>query len=126
MDGQTDPHIDYSSQLRVVQFIKEINVIQHARIQEFLPGGGGVQAQLPENSSDDVFFIIILVHNIFYSFAVVYQWFISKKTIIFKGFRRCPTFSRGGGGSNIFQGGWGSNFFQGGLNANLYRNPKNL
>ena len=27
----------------------------HARIQEFLPGGGGVQARLPENSSDNVF-----------------------------------------------------------------------
>ena len=30
---------------------------------------------------------------------------ISKKTIIFKGFRGGPTFSRGGG--NFFHGGWG-------------------
>ena len=39
---------------------------------------------------------------------------ISKKTIIFQGFR-------GGGGGNIFQ--TESSFFQGGLNANFYRNP---
>ena len=62
-----------------------------------------------------------------------FQWFISKKTIIFQGFRGGPTFSRGGGGgggwSCIFQGGGGSNFFQGegwGLNANLYRNQYSL
>ena len=29
---------------------------------------------------------------------------ISKKTIIFQGFRGVPTISRGGGGSNFFQG----------------------
>ena len=39
---------------------------------------------------------------------------ISKKTIIFQGFRGGPTFSRVGGGSNFFQGGGVSNFFQGG------------
>ena len=37
---------------------------------------------------------------------MVYQWFISKKTIIFEGFRGSPTFCRGGG-SNFFQGGGG-------------------
>ena len=71
-------------------------------------GGGGGQARLPENSSDNVF----LVLNLFYSFTVVYQWFISMKTIISRGFRGGPTFSRGGGGPT---------FFRGGLNANLYR-----
>ena len=36
------------------------------------------------------------------------KWLISKKTIIFQGFRGGPTFSRGGGGSNFIQGGGGS------------------
>ena len=44
---------------------------------------------------------------------------ISKKTIIFKGFRGGPTFSRGGGG-NFFHGGGG------GPMGNFYRNPYNL
>ena len=35
---------------------------------------------------------------------MVYQWFISEKTIIFQGFRGGPTFSKG----------WWANFFQGG------------
>ena len=39
---------------------------------------------------------------------------ISKKTIIFQGFRGVPTFSRWGGG--------GSQLFPGGPNANFYRN----
>ena len=44
---------------------------------------------------------------------------ISKKTIIFQGFR----------GSNIFQGGGGPNFSRGGggvPSANFYRNPYNF
>ena len=40
------------------------------------------------------FFCFFLVLNLFYSFTVVYQWFISKKTDF-------PRFQR----SNIFQGG---------------------
>ena len=40
---------------------------------------------------------------------------ISKKTILFQGFRGSPTFSRGGGGG-----------VQWGPNANFYRNPYNL
>ena len=52
--------------------------------------------------------------NLFYSFTVVYQCFISMKIIIFQGCRGGPTFSRGGGGPT---------FPMGGLNANLYRNP---
>ena len=43
---------------------------------------------------------------------------ISKKIIIFKGFRGGPTFSRGKG--NFFQGGGG------GPMGNFYRNPYNL
>ena len=43
---------------------------------------------------------------------------ISKKTIIFKGFRGGPTFSRGGG--NFFHGGGGVQC------GNFYRNPYNL
>ena len=45
---------------------------------------------------------------------------ISKKTIIFKGFRGGPTFSRGEG--NVFHGGGGG----GGPMVNFYRNPYNL
>ena len=50
----------------------------HARIQEFLPGWGGggvgegVQALLPESALTTFF----LALNLFYSFTVVYQWFI--------------------------------------------------
>ena len=72
---------------------------RHAQIQEFLPGG--VQALLPENSSDNVFF----QSSTFYSSIV-----ISKKTIIFQSFRGGPIFSRG---VHHFPGGGGSNFFQG-------------
>ena len=68
------------------------------------------------NSSDNVF----LVLNLFYSFTVVYQWLISKKTIISQGFRGGPTFFFfGGGGCPTFSR--GVQLFPGGLNANLYR-----
>ena len=58
-----------------------------------------VQAQLPENSSDNVFCFFLSS-----TFTVAYQWFISKKTIILQGFfffflggGGGPTYSRGGG-----------------------------
>ena len=54
----------------------------HARIQEFLPGGGGDQARLPENSSDNFF-----SPQLYRGCPIV----ISNKTIIFRG---------GGGGPN--------------------------
>ena len=54
----------------------------HARIQEFLPGGGGVQARLPENSSDNFF-----SPQLYRGCPIV----ISNKTIIF----------RGGGGGGV-------------------------
>ena len=75
----------------------------------------GVQARLPENSSDNVCFIYFLS-----STFTVFQWiingvFFSKKTIILQGFgggEGCPIFSRRAqpfpGGSNFFQGGRGS------------------
>ena len=83
----------------------------HARIQEFLLGwgGGGVQAGLPENSSDNVFLFFFSSHLIleFYRGCLMV---ISKE--IFQGFRGSSTFSRGGGG--------GSNFFQGrGVGSNM-------
>ena len=63
----------------------------------------------------------LLVLNVFYSFTVVYQWFISKKTIIFQVSEESDIFRGGGGGSKIFQGG-GVQLFPGGggLNAYLY------
>ena len=56
--------------------------------------GRGVQAPLPEHSSDNVFFLFVLN---FYCFTVAYWWFISKKAIILQGFgggEGCPAFSR--------------------------------
>ena len=59
----------------------------HARIQEFLSGGGGgdgVEARRPENSMDSVFLVI----NLFYSLRSVSNGFITE----------------GRRGSNFFQG----------------------
>ena len=85
----------------------------------------GVQARLPENNSDNVFFFFFVLN--FYNFTVAYQCFFFKENYNFTSFRG------GGGGvvSNIFQESptysRGSNFFQGGgeaggPNANS-RNP---
>ena len=81
-------------------------------------GGGGGSGWNARKQLWRCFFFCFLVLNLFYSFTVVYQWFISKKTINFQSFRRGPTFSREGGGGHTFFRGRG-----GGLNANLYRNP---
>ena len=42
--------------------LKLVDLDLHARIQEFLPvgGGGGVEARLPENSSGNVFLVTAL------------------------------------------------------------------
>ena len=91
-------------------FSREGGPTPHARVPEFLSGGWGPR-RLPENSSDVFFsFFLILNFNIlqFYRGCLMV---ISKKTILFQGFRGSPTFSRGGGG---------------GPNANFYRNPYNL
>ena len=78
----------------------------------------GVQVHLPENSFDNVvFFNLMLILQFYRGCPMV----ISKKTIIFKGFRGGPTFSRGGGG-----GGWQLFPRGGGPMANFYRNPYNL
>ena len=78
----------------------------------------GVQVHLPENSFDNVVF--------FFNLKLILQFYrgcpmvISKKTIIFKGLRGGPTFSRGW---QLFPGGGGGG---GGPMANFYRNPYNL
>ena len=84
--------------------------------RKFRQGGGG-PGQSDKKALTTFFFSPQLI------FTEV-KWSISKKSIIFQGFRGGPTFSRGGGGggSNIFQGG-GSNLFQ---LLIPYRNPYNL
>ena len=62
--------------------------------------GGGVQAQLLGNSFDNVFFSPQLILQFYRGCPMV----IPKKTIIFQGFRRGPTFSRGGGGPSFSRG----------------------
>ena len=79
---------------------------QHARIQEFSPGGGGVQVSLTK-SSDNVFFFFFffLVFSLFYRSQMVNF----KEIYHFQGSRGVQHFPGGGGGSNFFQGGGGSN-----------------
>ena len=70
----------------------------------------GVQARLPENSSDNIFFLSPQFILQFYNdLSMVYL----TENYNFPRFQRGPTFSRGGGGG----GGLG-----GGLNTYLYRN----
>ena len=59
--------------------------------------GWGVQVNLTKKSSDNVFFFLSSAH-----FTEV-KWSISKKSIIFQGFRGVQHFP---GGSNFFQGGF--------------------
>ena len=63
-------------------------------------GGGGRGGGRPDCQKTALITFLCLVLNLFYSFTVVYKWFISKRTIILQGFREGPTFSRG---SNIPQ-----------------------
>ena len=87
----------------------------HEWIQEFLPGGSRPDCQ---KTALTFFVVVFLVLNLFYSGL---SMIISKKIIIFQGFRGGPTFS---GGIRNFPG-WegGPTFSRGDLNANLYRNP---
>ena len=65
----------------------------------------GVQARLPENISDNVFFFIFLSSTFTVLQWIINVFFFSKKTIILQGFgggEGCPIFSRG---PNLFQGG---------------------
>ena len=88
-----------------------LHTLLHARIQDFI-SGGGVQARQPENNLD--LFFVFLVLNLFYSLQRASNGFITEKTIL----------SMDPEGVQHFPG--GSNFFHGGPNANFYRNPYNL
>ena len=79
----------------------------------------GVPAWLSENSSDVLIFFLFSPQPIlqFYRECLMV---ISKKRIIFQGFRRSNIFQGGGGGSNFFKGGGGV------PSGNFYRNPYNL
>ena len=63
--------------------------------------GVGVLARLPENSSDNVFFLVL---SLFYSFTESVQWLFRRNYDIQRFqrganiFQGCPSFSRGGGG----------------------------
>ena len=69
----------------------------HARIQEISSGGGG-PGQSDKKALTTFFFSPQLI------FTEV-KWSISKKSIIFQGFRGGPTFSRGGGVQHFPGGG---------------------
>ena len=62
------------------------------RIQEFLSGGGGGGGR-PDCQKTALTTFYLFSPQPF--FTVVYKWFISKRTIIFQGFREGPTFSSG-------------------------------
>ena len=72
----------------------------HARIQGFCQG---VQAKLPENSSDNVSFFVCLSPKLILQFFRGCPMVIPKKTIIFQGFRGGPSFY----GGPTFSGGVG-------------------
>ena len=90
----------------------------HARIQEFSSGGGGGGSRSichMKKSSDNGFYLIFLVLNLFYRSLVV----TFKKNYYLQRFQWGGIFSRGGG----------SNFLQGGPIVQLLfpnRNPYNL
>ena len=69
--------------------LSRVHLAFHARIQDFSSGGGG-PGQSDKKSPDNVFFKSS-------AYFTEVKWLISKKTIIFQGSRRGPTFSRGGG-----------------------------
>ena len=73
--------------------------------------GGGVQAQLPVNRSDNV--LILFSPQLILQFYRGCLMVNSKKSIIFQGFIGGPTFFRGPS-------------FSRGPNANFYRNPYDL
>ena len=77
-----------------------------------------VQTRLPENSSDNGFclFLSSAFTVLQWLFNGIFQWYISKKTIILQGFRG------GGGGVQPIPGGGGGGGGAGGPNANS-RNP---
>ena len=76
-------------------------------------GGGGSRADC-QKTALTLFFGAYFGPLLILRFTVDNQWFISKKTIVFQGFRGAATFSRGGGqlfpgqGVQLFRGGGGS------------------
>ena len=58
--------------------------------------GGGVQVRLTKKSSDNVLFFLIYLFILSSAYFIEVKWSISKKSIIFQGYRGGPTFSRGG------------------------------
>ena len=68
-------------------------------IQEFLPGGGGVQARRTENSLDKVVFCFCFFSTqLNLQFTEGVQWFYFRENYTFPRTQGVPTFSRGGGG----------------------------
>ena len=74
----------------------------HARIQEFLSGGGGVPGPTARKQPGQLFFILVL--NLFYSLQMGSNGFTTEKTLLFQGSRGGPTFFQGGG-VQLFPGG---------------------
>ena len=74
------------------------DIVFHARIQEFLSGGGG-PGQYDKKALTALFFLLFFSSSAYFTEV---KWLISKKTIIFQGSSGGPTFARG---SNFFQGG---------------------
>ena len=76
--------------------------------RNFRRGGGGGPGQTDKKSSDNVLFFLIYLFFLSSAYFIEVKWSISKKSIIFQGYRGGPTFSRGGptfsrgvgGGSN--------------------------
>ena len=83
----------------------------------FVRGGGS--RSISQKSSDNVFFFFVFFFFFFLLFLFFcsyfessayfteVKWLLSKKTIIFQGFRGGRTFSRGGGGPTFSRGGGG-------------------
>ena len=95
-----------------------LQLMDHARIQEF--SSGGVQVSLTKISSDNVFFFFFFFFFNSSAYFTEVNWSNSKKSIIFEASRGSPTFCRG---VQLFPGGRGG----GGVQLLIpYRNPYNL
>ena len=98
---------------------EELDLPGHARIQEFSSGWGrgGGPGQSDKKALTTCFFLFFFSFFLSSAYFTEVKWSrsISKKYIIFQGSRGGPTFSRGGGGVQLFPGG-----------SNSYRNPYNL
>ena len=89
-----------------------ILLLEHVRIQEFLPGGGGGGPGQSDKKGLTRFFFF-------------YFFFSPPLILLMVNFEENYHFSRFQRGSNIFEG--GSNFSRGGVQLLIpYRNPYNL